>query len=215
MRESKSDKDTRVKKIVNRLRLDYPVLKPALDYSDALQCLVATILSAQCTDARVNMVTPALFRRYSSVEDFAEADQETLEEMIRSTGFFRSKAKSIKSCCNTIVRKHSGRVPDTMEELVALEGVGRKTANCVLGNAYGKPAVMVDTHVIRLTWRMGMTSHKDPDKIEIDIKSLFPEDMWMVVSNVLILHGRTVCKARKPGCSDCSVRDHCIRRDVK
>ena len=177
--------------------------------------MIATILSAQCTDARVNMVTPGLFRKYRSVTDFAEADSEELEVMIRSTGFFRSKAKSIISCCRKIVSDHGGRVPDTMDELVLLEGVGRKTANCVLGNAYGQPAVMVDTHVKRLTWRMGLTNHSEPDRIEMDVKAIFSEEMWMPASNVLIFHGRNVCKARKPMCEKCSVREFCPRRDVK
>ncbi len=215
MREKKSDVIERSGRIVNQLLKDFPTLAPALDYDGALQCLVSTILSAQCTDARVNIVTPGLFRKYRSVTDFADADPAELEAMIRSTGFFRSKAKSIISCCKKIVSDHGGRVPDTMDELVLLDGVGRKTANCVLGNAYGQPAVMVDTHVKRLTWRMGLTNHTDPDRIEIDLKALFPAVMWMPVSHVLILHGRNVCKARKPLCEGCSVRELCPRRDVK
>lgn len=214
MRETKTQKIERLNRIIARLLQDYPVLKSALDYNDPLQCLIATILSAQCTDARVNMVTPSLFRRFPSARSFAEADPEELEEMIRSTGFFHSKAKSIIRSCQRIVREHNGRVPDTMDELTALEGVGRKTANCVLGNAYGQPAVMVDTHVKRLTWRMGITSQKDPDKIEMDIRALFPEHMWMEVSHVLIYHGRNVCKARKPNCTGCSVGNLCPRRGV-
>lgn len=214
MRESRTQKVERLNKIITRLLQDYPVLKSALDYDDPLQCLIATILSAQCTDVRVNMVTPALFRRFPSARSYAEADPLTLEEMIRSTGFFHSKAKSIIRSCQKIVRDHEGRVPDTMEELTALEGVGRKTANCVLGNAYGQPAVMVDTHVKRLTWRMGITSQTDPDKIEADIRALFPENMWMKVSHVLIYHGRNVCKARKPNCAECSIATLCPRRGV-
>jgi endonuclease III len=212
--EKSADRILRAGKIFERLLIDYPELKPALDYTSPVQCLVATILSAQCTDARVNMVTPALFRRYPAVADFAEADPMELEDMIRSTGFFRSKAKSIIGASKKIVADHDGKVPDSMDQLVKLDGVGRKTANCVLGNVFGQPAVMVDTHVKRLTWRMGLTSHQDPDRIEMDIRSLFPEERWMPVSHVLIYHGRNVCKARKPQCDRCSVRTLCPQREL-
>lgn len=201
--------------MVTQLFKDYPDPEPALNYTNPLECLVATILSAQCTDARVNMVTPALFKRYRNATDFAEADPDELENMIRSTGFFRSKAKSIRNASKMIVQLHGGKVPDTMDELIKLEGVGRKTANCVLGNVYNKPAVMVDTHVKRLSWRMGFTEKTDPDRIEMDIRALFPEELWMPVSHALIYHGRRVCKARKPACDACSVKELCPRRSVK
>jgi endonuclease III len=206
---------TRARNILDQLQKDYPDLKPALNYDNPLQCLVATILSAQCTDARVNMVTPHLFERYADATDFANADPAELEEMIRSTGFFRSKAKSIIGAAKAIVSNHNGNVPDTMEQLVKLDGVGRKTANCILGNVYKQPAVMVDTHVKRLTWRMKLTNNTDPDKIEMDIRALFPENQWMAISHALIYHGRNVCKARKPKCDQCSVNAFCTKRDVK
>lgn len=215
MREKIADRQARALTIVNQLKRDFPEPESALDYQGPLQCLIATILSAQCTDARVNMVTPALFERYPTAADFAGADQAELEELIRSTGFFRNKATNIIKCCTAIVDNHDSQVPDTMDALVALDGVGRKTANCVIGNAYGKPAVMVDTHVKRLTWRMRLTTNTNPDKIEADIKKLLPEELWMPGCHALILHGRNVCKARKPACSNCSVTQHCPRRDVK
>ncbi len=205
----------RALKILTQLQKDYPDPKPALNYTNALQCLVATILSAQCTDVRVNMVTPALFEKYMNADDFAEADQTELEEMIRSTGFFRSKAKNIIGAAKAIVDDFGGNVPDTMEKLVTLDGVGRKTANCILGNVYKQPAVMVDTHVKRLTWRMGLTDNTDPDKIEMDIRNLFSDNQWMPVSHALIYHGRNVCKARKPACNKCNVNSLCPKRDVK
>lgn len=204
----------RAQQILTQLQKDYPDPKPALNYSNALQCLVATILSAQCTDVRVNMVTPGLFKRYVSPDDFAGADQAELEEIIRSTGFFRSKAKNIIGAAKAIVGDYGGNVPDTMEKLVTLDGVGRKTANCILGNVYKQPAVMVDTHVKRLTWRMGLTDNTDPDKIEMDIRSLLSDDQWMPFSHALIYHGRNVCKARKPGCNVCNVNRLCPKRDV-
>ena len=215
MAESKTKKKKRILQIVTQLIEDYPNAKSALDYSNPLQCLVATILSAQCTDARVNMVTPALFERYKTATDFAEANPEDLEEMIRSTGFFRNKTKSIRNASRAIIEEHGGVVPDTMDELLTLEGVGRKTANCVLGNAYNQPAVMVDTHVKRLSWRMELTDNTNPDHIEMDIKALLPEALWMPASHALIYHGRNVCKARKPGCDKCSVSVWCPKRSVK
>ena len=215
MAESMTEKKKRALRIVTQLIEEYPNATSALDYSNPLQCLVATILSAQCTDVRVNMVTPALFERYKTAADFAEADSGDLEEMIRSTGFFRNKAKSIRNASRAIVADHGGVVPDTMEELLTLDGVGRKTANCVLGNAYNQPAVMVDTHVKRLTWRMGLTEHTNPDHIEMDIKALFPEELWMPASHALIYHGRNKCKARKPGCDTCSVAVWCPKRPVQ
>ncbi|HPQ38780.1 MAG TPA: endonuclease III [bacterium] len=214
MRETKIKRKDRVRIIIETLMQEYPEPESALDYSSPLQCLIATILSAQCTDTRVNLVTPALFNRYRTPGDFAGAAPEELESMIRSTGFFRNKAASIIKCCRAIVDRHDSVVPSTMDELVALDGVGRKTANCVLGNAYGQPAVMVDTHVKRLSRRMGFTRNSNPDKIEEDIKSLLPDHLWLPGSHALILHGRAVCKARKPRCSTCAVAAQCPKQDV-
>ncbi len=214
MGESNVQLKQRALAIVARLGQDYPEIRHPLDFENPLQCTIATILSAQCTDARVNMVTPALFRKYPTIEAFANASQEELENDIRSTGFFRNKATAIRKCCAAILEKHGGQVPDTMEELLQLDGIGRKTANCVLGNAYGKPAVMVDTHVKRLSYRMGLTSHTDPDKIEFDIKALLPENQWMTASHLLIIHGRRICKSRNPQCTGCSIYDLCQRNGL-
>ncbi|MCD4652452.1 endonuclease III [bacterium] len=215
MKEKKTEKKERILLIIKQLMKDFPDPEGVLDYTNPLECLVATILSAQCTDVRVNIVTPALFERYQSAADFAKADQTELEQMVRSTGFFRNKSTNIIKCCKSILSKHDGKVPETMDELVALEGVGRKTANCVLGNAYGQPAVMVDTHVKRLSWRMGLTNNTNPDKIEFDIKELMPEELWMPTSHSLIFHGRNVCKSRKPNCPICSIKNLCPKIDVK
>jgi endonuclease-3 len=195
---------SRSKKIVAILRKTYPDPKTALGFSTPLQLLIATILSAQCTDLRVNLVTPALFKKYRTAEDFANAKQEELEQDIRSTGFFRNKAKSIIACCKTIMAKHGGKVPTTMEELVELGGVGRKTANCVLGGAYGiSSGVVVDTHVRRVSQRLGLTPNDDPEKIEIDLMQLLPQDDWYAFGNMLIWHGRRICDAREPDCLKC------------
>ncbi|MBN1357029.1 endonuclease III [bacterium] len=211
MKESRETRKRRLAAIIDRLEKAIPDAGSALDYTNPLQCLVATILSAQCTDARVNMVTPSLFKKYPTVRAFAEADRVELENEIRSTGFFRNKAKSIQSCCRELLDVHGGRVPDTMAELIALEGVGRKTANCVLANAYAQPAVMVDTHVIRLSGRMGLTRETNPDKIEIELKSLLPRERWTPASHLIIHHGRRTCTARKPGCDRCVISGLCPR----
>jgi endonuclease-3 len=201
---------SRSKKIVAILRKTHSDPKTALSFSNPLQLLIATILSAQCTDVRVNMVTPALFKKYRTAEDFANASQEELEQDVRSTGFFRNKAKSIIACCRTIMTKHGGRVPKTMEELVELGGVGRKTANCVLGGAYGiSSGVVVDTHVRRVSQRLGLTPSEDPEKIEIDLMQLLPQDDWYAFGNMLIWHGRKICDARKPDCLNCPLRKLC------
>jgi endonuclease-3 len=201
---------SRSKKIVAILRKTYPDPKTALSFSNPLQLLIATILSAQCTDVRVNVVTAVLFKKYRTVEDFADAKQEELEQDVRSTGFFRNKAKSIIACCKTITTKHGGKVPKTMEELVELGGVGRKTANCVLGGAYGiSSGVVVDTHVRRVSQRLGLTANDDPEKIEIDLMRLLPQDDWYAFGNMLIWHGRKICDARKPDCLNCPLRKDC------
>ncbi len=188
----------------------YPEAHCELDFADPFQLLVATILSAQCTDKRVNRVTPILFKKYPDAAALAKAPQEKLEEVIRSTGFFRSKAKSLRAASADIVAKHGGRVPDTMEALTALAGVGRKTANVVLGNAYGRnEGVVVDTHVTRLSFRLGLTKHTDAVKIEQDLMKLIPRADWAVFSHWLIWHGRRRCFARKPDCAGCEVQTLC------
>ena len=195
---------------IARLKSEYPGAKTALDWKNPLELLVATILSAQTTDVRVNAVTPILFAKYPSAADYAAADPTELEEDIRSTGFFRNKAKSLRGMARALVDDHGGKVPRTMEDLVALPGVGRKTANVVLGNAFSiDEGVVVDTHVRRLSNRLGFTTHNDPEKIERDLIQTVPKRDWTVFSHLLILHGRSVCKARKPVCSDCVVNDLC------
>jgi endonuclease-3 len=199
-----------VEETINRLKSEYPDAATALDWNNPLELLVATILSAQTTDVRVNAVTPTLFAKYPTAADYAGADPTELEEDIRPTGFFRNKAKSLRGMAGALVEDHGGEVPRTMEELVALPGVGRKTANVVLGNAFGvDEGVVVDTHVRRLSNRLGFTAHNDPEKIERDLMQTVPKRDWTVFSHLLILHGRSVCKARKPACSDCVVNDLC------
>jgi endonuclease-3 len=204
----------RAQALIETLARLYPDATTALHHRNPVQLLVATILSAQCTDARVNQVTPALFARYPDAADLASAPLPELEAMIRSTGFFHSKAVAIRSCCADLVAKHGGRVPRTMEELTALHGVGRKTANVVLGNAYGIPGVVVDTHVARLSQRLGLTNHKDPVKIEHALMMVVPRERWTPFSHWLILHGRETCQARKPRCSACVLAPYCPRTGV-
>ena len=188
----------------------YPGARCELDFRNPLELLVATILSAQCTDKRVNMVTPALFKKYRRAKDYANASQAELENAIRSTGFYRNKAKSIRGAMCAIAEEHNSKVPETMEALHALPGVGRKTANVVLGNAFGKDeGIVVDTHVARLSQRIGMTNHKDADKIERDLMKLVPREHWTDWSHWLIWHGRRRCFARKPDCSQCEVFQLC------
>jgi endonuclease-3 len=200
---------TRARRIVRGLRKLYPDTDCALHHSSALELLVATILSAQCTDERVNMVTPALFRSYPAAEDYAGADPADVEEAIRSTGFFRNKTKSLINLGKTLIEQHGGDVPDTMEALVKLPGVGRKTANVLLGTWFDQPAIPVDTHVTRLSGRLGLTKQKDPVKIEMELQRILPEKDWTFSSHALIWHGRRVCKARKPACDDCTLRSDC------
>ena len=187
--------------------------KIELGYTNCLEMLVATILSAQCTDVRVNQVTPDLFRRYSSARAFAEAELKSLEQMIRSTGFYKAKARNIRNCCRILVERHGGRVPDRMEDLVALPGVGRKTANVVLGNCFGRPAIVVDTHVKRVSRRLGLTRWDDPVKIEQDLAALFPPGRWTAGSHQLLLHGRYICKARRPNCGGCQIYRICAWKE--
>jgi endonuclease-3 len=196
--------------IEKRLLAEYPTAHCELEYTTPLQLVVATILSAQCTDKRVNMVTPALFAKYPTVRALAAARIEDLEELVKTTGFFRSKAKSILGMANALIEKHGGNVPTTIEELVALPGVGRKTANVVLGNAFGiNVGIVVDTHVARLSARFGLTRETDPVKIEQALSPLFPQAGWTMLSHLMIWHGRRTCDARKPNCGECVLRDIC------
>ncbi len=196
--------------LAEALRRVYPDAHCELDFANPLQLLIATILSAQCTDKRVNMVTPALFKRYKTAKDFAEASQEEIEKAVQSTGFYRNKARAIRAACAGIVALHGGEVPDTMEALHALHGVGRKTANVVLGNAFGKnEGVVVDTHVARLSQRFKLTRHTDPVKIEADLMKLIPREHWTDFSHWLIWHGRRRCYARKPDCAGCELQHLC------
>ncbi len=199
----------RAGKIYALLAREYPDSKVALNFSTPFELLIATILSAQCTDARVNMVTPSLFRKYPTPASFAGADQGELEQDIRSTGFFRQKAKSVISCSRSLVEKFGGEVPHTMDELLTMDGVGRKTANVLLGNAFGIPGIAVDTHVGRLALKLGFTKHEDPVKVEYDLMELFPREKWTQLCHLLMSHGRRVCAARLPKCEVCAVSGLC------
>jgi endonuclease-3 len=205
----------RARQIDEGLAKLYPDAHCALHFENPLQLLVATVLSAQCTDVRVNLVTPALFKRYPDAEAFAEADIAELERMIQSTGFFRNKAKSIQACCKLLVENHGGEVPNTMEELVPLPGVGRKTANVILGNAFSVPGIPVDTHVGRLSRRMGLTKHEDPVKVEHDLMELIPKQDWTMFGHRMIFHGRQVCQSRKPNCDGCTLKKICPKIGVE
>lgn len=209
-RETVAAKRERTVEIIRRLRREYPDAKCSLDHRNAYELLAATILSAQCTDERVNMVTPVLFRAYPAPADLAAARQEDVEEIVRSTGFFRSKAKSLIGMATALAEEHGGEVPPRMADLVVLPGVGRKTANVVLGNAFGlNEGVVVDTHVKRLSARLGLTKHTDPVKVEPDLMKLVPRDDWTDVSHLFIYHGRAVCKAPTPRCEECVLADIC------
>lgn len=199
----------RAEPILALLYEDYGDAHTALHHKTPLQLLVATILSAQCTDERVNIVTADLFKKYKKAADYAGVAQEELEEDIRSTGFYRNKARNIRSCCQDLVDKHKSKVPQTMEELTALAGVGRKTANCILGNCFNIPGVVTDTHVIRLSRLLGLSKNSDPVKLEYDLMALFPQKDWTQLSHMLIWHGRKICVARRPQCDACKLRPHC------
>ncbi|HUO51515.1 MAG TPA: endonuclease III [Gemmatimonadaceae bacterium] len=212
---AKRDLDQLAGEYWRRLHAAYPDARCALDHHDAFELLVATILSAQCTDVRVNQVTPALFQRYPDAAALAAADRGDLESMIRSTGFFRNKAKSLEGMARAVTERHGGRVPRTMEELTALPGVGRKTANVVLGNVWGvNEGIVVDTHVARLAKRMGLTKETDPVKIERALMPLFPRERWTLLSHLLIEHGRKVCDARRPKCGACVLAELCPSSEV-
>ncbi|MBE7012732.1 MAG: endonuclease III [Ruminococcaceae bacterium] len=203
---NKKEKILAIKEVFDSL---YPDAECSLDFTTPHELLVAVQLSAQCTDARVNIVTKTLFERYTSPMDFATADEDELAQIIRSCGFYRTKAKNIIASSKDIVEKFGGKVPDTMEDLTSLAGVGRKTANLILGDVYGKPAVVVDTHAIRLSNRIGLTTNKDPVKIEYDLKKIVPSDYQSRFCHQLVHHGRAVCNARKPGCGECGISHLC------
>lgn len=197
------------KKIVNLLLKKYPSPKIALGFRNPLELLVATILSAQCTDIRVNLVTPGLFRKYKSAADFAGADPGELEEEIKTTGFYRNKAKAIINACRILRDEYDSRVPSTLEELIKLPGVGRKTANVILGAAFGKPAIAVDTHVLRVSNRLGLAHSLNPEKVEQELNQQIEQSKWTKMNHALILHGRETCVARRPKCGRCVVFNEC------
>jgi endonuclease III len=213
--KSKGDERARAGRIAAALARLYPQARISLDFNDAWECLVATILSAQCTDERVNRVTPVLFKEIPGVAAMAAAPLETIERSIATTGFFRQKAKSLKGCAHEIVSRFGGKVPSRMEDLVTLPGVGRKTANVLLGHVFGQPSVVVDTHVRRVAFRLGLTKEKDPDRIEVDLQKLLPAEQWTPFSMRLILHGRQICFARAPRCEECALLPDCPRIGVK
>ncbi|HKI81805.1 MAG TPA: endonuclease III [Pseudodesulfovibrio sp.] len=210
------NKKDRATEIFNRLSKRYPSPKPALDYTNPWELLVATALSAQCTDERVNKVTPVFFERWPEIKDAAEADVTEIEEVVRSTGFFRNKAKNIKAAAQRIMNDYNGEVPRTMAELITLGGVARKTASIVLANAFGvNEGIAVDTHVKRLAFRMGLTAKTEPVQVEKDLMPLFPREIWGDVNHLLVFFGREVCPARKPKCDICELNDICPKKGVK
>lgn len=215
-RESAASRKERAIRLHALLKKNYPDAHCALNYKNSFELLVATILSAQCTDVRVNIVTPALFAKYPTPQKMAEASQEAIEELIRTTGFYRNKAKNILSTSRRLCEIFAGKVPSEMDELLSLAGVARKTANVVLGNAFNKNiGVVVDTHVGRLARRMALTNHQDPVKVEKELMALFPQDEWTMLSHLLIAHGRSLCQARKPQCTTCPLLQDCPQKDVK
>ena len=201
--------EKRVNQIIEILDSEYPNARTALHFNNPLELLVATVLSAQCTDERVNKVTSDLFRKYGSAEDYARIDLAELEEDIRPTGFFRNKSKAIKSFCNDLVEKFNGKVPDNLKDLVSLSGIGRKTANLVLGEVFDIPGIVVDTHVLRLSRLIGLTKNTDATKVEFDLMEMVPRDRWIRFSNLLILHGRAICIARRPKHGECKIVHLC------
>jgi endonuclease III len=212
--ESLKKRKDRVKLIFEILDPLYTYEKTALAYRTPLELLIATILSAQCTDRQVNEVTKTLFKKYRKAEDYVRTPISELETDSRPTGFYKNKAKSLKGCCQALLDLYGGVVPSTMEELLKLPGVGRKTANCVLGAAFGVPGVVVDTHVKRLALRLGLTDHDNPDRIEMDVQKLLPEERWRRFSDILIYHGREICKARKPDHARCAIFNLCPSRNL-
>jgi endonuclease-3 len=205
----KTELETRAAEILKRLRKKYPAAKCELDFSTPLELAVAAILAAQCTDKRVNMVTPALFKKYRTAKDWAETPQETLEQEVRTTGFFRNKAKSIRSLGAALVAQHGGQLPGDFEALIKLPGIGRKTANLLMGDAFGGAGMIVDTHQIRVNQLLGLTKNSDAEKIEHDLRSIVPQKDWTGWSHHITWHGRYTCVARKPKCSECPLTDIC------
>ena len=205
----KSQAAERIRKIYAILKKTYPEAKIALNYSNPLELLIATILSAQCTDVRVNLVTKDLFKKYKSAEDWADADLKQIQEDIKSTGFYRNKSISIKNGCRKIMEEFGGKTPDTMEELLEIPGVGRKTANVILGNAFGVPGIACDTHVIRLSRRLQLSENGDAVKLEFDLYEIVPKKNWTMFGHLLIWHGRNICIARKPDCGHCPIAKYC------
>ncbi|UCB44970.1 MAG: endonuclease III [Spirochaetota bacterium] len=206
---SEAENKRRVSEILALLKKRYPDARVLLDYNSPFELLIATILAAQCTDERVNQVTPSLFSKFGDPAKMSEASAQEIEEIIRPTGFFKAKTKSLLGTSEALTAKFKGQVPETMEELITLPGVGRKTANVVLGNCFNKPAIMVDTHVKRVSTRLGFTDKKDPDKIEFDLKEIIPEKDHTLYSRIVTFHGRYTCIARKPKCSECVVESLC------
>ncbi len=215
VKETQTAVRARAKKVFDRLTKAYPEAKCSLDHGEPLELLIATILSAQCTDERVNKTTPALFKRFKTAKDFATAPQKELEKYIKSCGFYKNKATNIIGACKKIVEEHRGEVPRTLEELVELPGVGRKTANVVLGTIFGVPGVVVDTHCGRIARRLGFTKQEDPTKVEHDLMKVWPEEIWSLNSHLFVYHGRAVCFARGPKCSVCPVRELCPFPDTR
>ncbi len=208
-RESKTAKRERISVILDRLSRSYPDAKVGLDFETPLQLLIATILSAQCTDARVNMVTPGLFEKYPTVHDYAHAPIEELEDAVRTTGFYKNKARNIQLCCRQLIERHNGDVPETMQDLTQLAGVGRKTANCVLTNCFGAQGITVDTHVTRISNLLGLVNDEDAVRIEFALMELIPQERWNEFNHSIIAHGRATCIARRPKCDQCPISDLC------
>jgi endonuclease III len=210
VKETSSQKQARTAKLIERLKAAHPDARCSLNYSNPLELLVATVLSAQCTDERVNLVTKSLFKKYRTAGDYAAASPGELEEDIKSTGFYRNKARALRACCAELLARNGGEVPAEMAALVQLPGIGRKTANVILGNAFAMAeGIVVDTHVRRLAGRLGLTQHSDPDKIEHDLLQVVPREDWIAIGHLLILHGRRVCSARAPKCPVCPLNDLC------
>ena len=207
-----SDAPERAKKLLAILRKTHPDAKIALKFSNPLELFIATVLSAQCTEVRVNIVSKNLFKKYRKAADYVKVEPAELEEDIRTTGFFRNKTKNIQAACKDIVEKFGGKISKTMEDLTSLAGVGRKTANVILGNAFGVPGITTDTHVIRLSRLMGLSKNTDPVKLEQDLMELIPKKDWTMFSHYMIFHGRRICSARKPDCANCPVRAYCAYR---
>lgn len=212
-----AEKRERVRKIIKVFERLYPDASCSLEYRDPLQLLVSTQLAAQCTDKRVNIVTKDLFKKYKNVYDFANADLFELENAIKSTGFFRNKARNIINCCKMIIERFNAKVPDSLDDMLKLPGVGRKTANLALGNIYGIPGIVVDTHAKRLSYRIGLTKNSDPEKIEYDLMDIVPKEKWNSFCHQLVYHGRAVCRARNPECNQCEINKYCFytSKDVK